>query len=221
MNIYNWTHLVPIALPTPPQTTATSFRLLPNLGLIRLLEWGRLLHHKTPAKWCHRDTRLFYLCYKRRENHLSPCSLVHAIHQWVRKIPNGPFPPEIRQMCLEVVNQWLWNLSWFCFIEAIPTAVKWKRRKQLHLTMFALLVYFFKADRNVISRTNHDLKSQDVVKSWKIWGAWVPQSVRCPPSAQVMIPGSWDPAPHWALSSAGSLLLPLPLLLPLLVLSVK
>ena len=26
------------------------------------------------------------------------------------------------------------------------------------------------------------------------------------PSAQVMIPGSWDRAPHWALFSAGSLL---------------
>ena len=29
------------------------------------------------------------------------------------------------------------------------------------------------------------------------------------PSAQVMIPGSWDQAPHRALCSAGSLLLPL------------
>ena len=36
------------------------------------------------------------------------------------------------------------------------------------------------------------------------------------PSAQVMIPGSWDRAPHRAPCSAGSLLLPLPL--PLLVL---
>ena len=31
------------------------------------------------------------------------------------------------------------------------------------------------------------------------------------PSAQVMIPGSWDRAPHRALSSAGSLLPPLSL----------
>ena len=35
------------------------------------------------------------------------------------------------------------------------------------------------------------------------------------PSAQVMIPGSWDRAPHRAPCSEGSLLLPLPL--PLLV----
>ena len=40
----------------------------------------------------------------------------------------------------------------------------------------------------------------------------VPQSVQHLPSAQVMIPGFWDRAPHWALCSAGSLLLPFPLL---------
>jgi len=41
------------------------------------------------------------------------------------------------------------------------------------------------------------------------------------PSAQVMVPGSWDRAPHRAPCSAGSLLLPLPLLLPLLMLSLS
>ena len=29
-------------------------------------------------------------------------------------------------------------------------------------------------------------------------GAWVAQSVKCLPSAQVMIPGSWDRAPYRA-----------------------
>ena len=49
-------------------------------------------------------------------------------------------------------------------------------------------------------------------------GAWVAQSVKHLPSAQVMILGSWDQVPHQAPCSAGSLLLslPLPLLLPLL-----
>ena len=42
-------------------------------------------------------------------------------------------------------------------------------------------------------------------------GAWVAQWVKCLPSAQVMIPRSWDWAPHRALCLVGSLLLPLPL----------
>ena len=42
-------------------------------------------------------------------------------------------------------------------------------------------------------------------------------SVKCLPSAEVMISGSWDGALHRSLHSAGSLLLPLPLPLPLLV----
>ena len=47
------------------------------------------------------------------------------------------------------------------------------------------------------------------------WDAWVAQSVKHLPSAQVMLPGSWDRTPHWAPCSAGSLLLPLPQPLPL------
>ena len=43
-------------------------------------------------------------------------------------------------------------------------------------------------------------------------GAWVAQSVKHLLSAQVMIPVSWDRAPHRALCSAGSLLPPLSLL---------
>ena len=46
------------------------------------------------------------------------------------------------------------------------------------------------------------------------WGAWGAQLVKHLPSTQVMIPGSWDRALHWALHSAGSLLLPLPLAPP-------
>ena len=42
-------------------------------------------------------------------------------------------------------------------------------------------------------------------------GAWVAQPVKHLPSAQVMIPGSWDPVPRSAPGPAGSLLLPLPL----------
>ena len=43
------------------------------------------------------------------------------------------------------------------------------------------------------------------------WGTWVAQSVKHLPLAQVMIPGSWDPALHQA-----PLLLPLLLPLPFL-----
>jgi len=43
-----------------------------------------------------------------------------------------------------------------------------------------------------------------------LWGAWVAQSVKHLPSAQVTISGSWDRVLRWALCSAGSLLLPLP-----------
>ena len=42
-------------------------------------------------------------------------------------------------------------------------------------------------------------------------GAWVAQLVKCLPSAQVMIPGSWDQAPCPDLSLAGSLLFSVPL----------
>ncbi|CAD7677121.1 unnamed protein product [Nyctereutes procyonoides] len=49
----------------------------------------------------------------------------------------------------------------------------------------------------------------------RLQGAWVAQSVKPLPSAQVMIPGSWDRAPHGTPCSAGSLLLPLPFPLPL------
>ena len=41
------------------------------------------------------------------------------------------------------------------------------------------------------------------------------------PSAQVVIPGSWDRVSHQAPCSVGSVLLPLPLPLPLLVCSVS
>ena len=43
-------------------------------------------------------------------------------------------------------------------------------------------------------------------------GTWVAQLVKLLPSAEVMISGSWDQAPGWAPCSAGSLCLPLPLL---------
>ena len=45
----------------------------------------------------------------------------------------------------------------------------------------------------------------------KSWDAWVAQWVKPLPSAQVMISGSWDWAPHRALFLAGSLLPPLSL----------
>ncbi|XP_072606475.1 protein archease isoform X4 [Vulpes vulpes] len=53
----------------------------------------------------------------------------------------------------------------------------------------------------------------------QMWGTWVTQSVRPLPSAWVMIRVSWHGAPHRALCLTGSLLFPLPLLLPLLMFS--
>ena len=43
------------------------------------------------------------------------------------------------------------------------------------------------------------------------WGIWVTQSVKHLPSAQIMIPGSWDRGLGWAPCSAMSQLFPLPL----------
>ena len=51
------------------------------------------------------------------------------------------------------------------------------------------------------------------------WDAWVTQSVKHLPLAQVMIPGSWDRALHGAPCLAGSLLLPLPACPPACALS--
>ena len=47
------------------------------------------------------------------------------------------------------------------------------------------------------------------------WGAWVALLVKCLPTAQVMIPGTWDQALH------GAPCFCLPLLLPLFVLSLS
>ena len=54
-------------------------------------------------------------------------------------------------------------------------------------------------------------KTNNPIKIGPKWGTCVAQPVKHLPSAQVMIPGSWDRAPHWAPCSVGSLLLPLPL----------
>lgn len=53
-------------------------------------------------------------------------------------------------------------------------------------------------------------------------GAWVAQFEHLPlTSTQVMIPGSWDPAPHWTLCLVGSLLLALSVIPLALTLSLK
>ena len=54
-----------------------------------------------------------------------------------------------------------------------------------------------------------------------LWDTWVAQWIKYLPSAQVMISGSGNGAPHQGPCSVGSLLLPLPLLLLLLGLSLS
>ena len=45
------------------------------------------------------------------------------------------------------------------------------------------------------------------LRNYSSWGAWVAQSVKQLPPAQIMIPGSWDRALRQAPCSVGSLLL--------------
>ena len=52
-----------------------------------------------------------------------------------------------------------------------------------------------------------------LIKKLRVLGAWVAQSVKHLLLDQVMIPGSWDQAPHLAPCSVGNLLLPFLLLL--------
>ena len=54
-------------------------------------------------------------------------------------------------------------------------------------------------------------ETRNLIKNVKIRGTWVAQWVEPLPSAQVVVPGSCDGAPHRALCSAGSLLPPLSL----------
>ena len=71
-----------------------------------------------------------------------------------------------------------------------------------------------------LSSTDHDSAAMVILYFKRcIGGTWVAQSVKRLTSAQVMIPGSRDRAPHQAPCSVGSLRLPLPVSLPLLVLT--
>ena len=61
----------------------------------------------------------------------------------------------------------------------------------------------------------NNVDANNIANIYICWGAQVAQSVKHLPLAQVVIPGSWEP-PHWAPCLVGSLLPPLPLLLPLI-----
>ena len=62
--------------------------------------------------------------------------------------------------------------------------------------------------RQILNQLSHPAPQELKISSWV---AWVSQLVKHPPLAQVMIPGSWEGALHWASCSAGSPLLSLPL----------
>ena len=90
---------------------------------------------------------------------------------------------------------WLW--------ETLPNIffTNLKRRKMLR-------------NSEVAEQQDGQIPNSSGYQETKYGGTWVAQSVKHLPLAQVMIPGSWDQAPHWAPFSEGSLLLPLPLPLP-------
>ena len=74
-------------------------------------------------------------------------------------------------------------------------------------------MYLFKL-KTERKKTNQRVKNTSTNFRKKEKGAWAAQSVKCLPSAQVMIPGSWNKAPQWAPCSVESQCLPLPLQLP-------
>lgn len=53
----------------------------------------------------------------------------------------------------------------------------------------------------------HTMDYYSAIKRMKSWDAWVAQSVKWLPLAQVMLSGFWDQVLHWAPPSVGSLLL--------------
>ena len=67
----------------------------------------------------------------------------------------------------------------------------------------------------ILALDTKEISKQQVLKITSR-STWVAQSVKRRPLIQIMIPGSWDGAPSWALCSEGSLPFPL---LPLCALS--
>lgn len=59
-----------------------------------------------------------------------------------------------------------------------------------------------------VSLPTHSCPWQKEKSTSRLRDAWVAQSVKCLPLAQVMILGSWDRAPHCACTQLGSLVLP-------------
>ena len=78
-----------------------------------------------------------------------------------------------------------------------------------HISLLRFVASHLPDPINKMSSMNGQMVFSVLLK-WLQWGTWVVQSTKCLPSAQVMISGSWDQT----LSSAGSLLLPLPLHIP-------
>lgn len=81
-----------------------------------------------------------------------------------------------------------------------------------------LLIQYFPWLQNLTTMNN---KIDYIHQKYTSRSTLVAQSVKCLPSAQVIVPESWDTAPHWVLCSERSLLLPLPAAYPACVLSNK
>lgn len=121
-----------------------------------------------------------------------------------------------------------WDANWLCQAGALVFNFYWYL--EIHVCFkkllpksclrcaYSLLRYLFpfnvepKSDVPTAFKYNLLLsdKNSSLRRYFNSWGAWVAQSAKCLPSVQVLLPGFWDPAKHWAPCWVGSVLLPLP-----------
>ena len=105
--------------------------------------------------------------------------------------------------CTKINSKWMKDLN--VRQESIKILEKNRGSKLCDLGCSTFLLDMSPKAREIKAQMNN----WDFIKIKTFWGAWVAQSVKWLPSAQV--PGSWDQVPQQAPCLVGSLLLPLPL----------